>query len=86
LLPLLDLSPVGVSTDTVLTPCQNSSKFVRRIDDDELEEDGDDYFDEESPPHRAKTAEGGDFAKVCIRELDLSSSVQLCLSEGIAID
>ncbi|KAG0624154.1 hypothetical protein M758_3G227900 [Ceratodon purpureus] len=39
---------------------QNSSKFVRRIDDDELEDDGDDYFDED---HRYKTSEGGDFSK-----------------------
>ena len=33
---------------------QNSSKFVRRINDDELEEDGGDYYDKESPPHRAR--------------------------------
>ncbi|KAG0584666.1 hypothetical protein KC19_3G226400 [Ceratodon purpureus] len=36
---------------------QNSSKFVRRIDDDKLDDDGDDYFDED---HRSKTSKGGD--------------------------
>lgn len=39
---------------------QNSSKFVRRIDDAELEED---YTDEESSPHRFKTPEDLDVAK-----------------------
>lgn len=49
---------------------------MRRIDDDELEEDSDDYFDEESPPHLAKAAEGGDFAKVC-RVESVTNSVKL---------
>jgi len=39
---------------------QNSSKFVRRIDDADLEEY---YSDEESPPRPSETAEGRDLTK-----------------------
>ena len=45
---------------------------MRRLDDAELEEN---YSEEESPPHRSNTTEGGDFAKVCLLEL-LSNRVQ----------
>lgn len=42
---------------------QNSSKFVRRIDDDDLEDDGDEHYDEESSLNHAKSMNGEGFVK-----------------------
>lgn len=45
---------------------------MRRIDDDDLEDDGDEHYDEESSLNHAKSMNGEGFVKVHLFELFLS--------------